>query len=375
VRDIACRQEIERAHPCAEIRAPEVGERFNYVVLRKYPWIFDMRGRKINIKIGDKYEYYESLKNEEYKKVYCTINCDEPEMAIDIDYYITHEIIGQFARFLTYHPDYDKFYNNINLQLSEDEAYKAADKDAHKFAKKKLTDLYNTKFAKKYESRGKLYQGEFRKINALYKVSLEEEYGDSAVIFSAVNTAITNGDNIHSILRNELLKSAEKLGKKNANTGMIQTINEQKLNPFDMYCKYVTKGGICDIAHKTHNASLRRIIVALGKILPDFEKLCESHIDIMQKIVYDSRKTNGDDNEILSQFSACHFSNAQHDLVVTMWDLYNELSATYQCIHENNRLREELSYLKSAHIGAQVIPPSVKLASKDELKEWFNKNN
>jgi DNA polymerase elongation subunit (family B) len=66
---------------------PLPNERFDYVVTKKYPFIYDEKGLKSVIKVGDKMEYYT------YAKTH--------DIEIDLDYYMTGGVIGQFAQFLS----------------------------------------------------------------------------------------------------------------------------------------------------------------------------------------------------------------------------------------------------------------------------------
>lgn len=381
-------REIEKKYPNTEIRAPEAGERFNYIVLRKYPWCFDMRGRKIDIKIGDKYEYFESLKNEEYKKIYRTENPDEPDMTIDIDYYISHEIIGQFARFLTYHPEYDKFYNISAAGGVEDDdlldhAYKEADKKAHNFAKKKLREFYDARYAKQYESRGKIYQGNFRQINKIYKKSLEQQYGNIAAVFNPINTIITRGDETYTSMREGFIKNAKTRGKNSADTGILQLVRDKNLNPFALACKYTAKGGICDQRKLQYEASAKKILAEFDKLIPEFESITIKHMAVMQDIINKTRKESSvelDEDLILSHFAAHYLisdTNNEFTLVSKAWDVFNDLVGIYQSEYENELIHKELKFLKSRQVGAQIIPPSLQVDKKtteEDLRSWLERN-
>jgi DNA polymerase elongation subunit (family B) len=80
----------ERGDPLCPEPAP--GERFEYVVVRKYPYKYDMQGRKTTISVADKWEYF----------TYAKAN----NLEIDLDYYMTGGIVGQFSQMVAYMPQF-----------------------------------------------------------------------------------------------------------------------------------------------------------------------------------------------------------------------------------------------------------------------------
>ena len=98
-----------------------IGERFDYVLVKR-PTL-DANQRRIRWKTGDKYEYPEELSNGE---------------VIDIDYYVEHEIIGQFARFIVCCDEFQVPDSNGNI----------TDKYSIGLAKKYLIKLYKRDYVK-----------------------------------------------------------------------------------------------------------------------------------------------------------------------------------------------------------------------------------
>ncbi len=78
-------------------------ERFNYVLVKKYPYVYDLRGRKKELSIGDKMELSEIA--------------ERNKMEIDLDYYMKGSINGQLARLITYHD----MFTVEPLDMSDDE--------------------------------------------------------------------------------------------------------------------------------------------------------------------------------------------------------------------------------------------------------------
>lgn len=100
---------------------PIPNERFKYIIVERYPWKFDHRGRKSNLQIGDKMEYLSYV--------------EENNLKIDMDYYIT-EIIGVIARLAAYHPMF-----HVNPVSDSAEDHKKSEEKIYANAKKYLETL------------------------------------------------------------------------------------------------------------------------------------------------------------------------------------------------------------------------------------------
>ena len=200
---------LTETNPTLGIKIPEVGDRFPYVIVKRYPWRYDMKGRQQNLKMGDKYEFIESLQNEKYQAIV-------GELEIDMDYYVTNEIIGQFSRFIIYHKDYDIEYKP-NMT---DEEYKKADKKAWEYAKKKLTDYYNLKYSTKYQKKGKLYKKIAKQTTGILKSKINDVYGNSGDLINITNEINTisdvdvNNSMIYSDIYNKIISQANKVAFK-----------------------------------------------------------------------------------------------------------------------------------------------------------------
>ena len=128
---------------------PEPYERFNYVLVkiddpRK---LYDLRGCKITISKSDKMEYMDIA--------------EKDNKSIDLEYYFEKQLIGQFARLMSYDTEFHVYtYEDGVLELNDD-------KTMNKCKKYLLSIASNyTDVASDY---GKLYKQIFRTINSKYK--------------------------------------------------------------------------------------------------------------------------------------------------------------------------------------------------------------
>lgn len=417
--------EIEASHPETGIKSPELGERFSYIVARKYPWAYDLRGRKQNIKVGDKYEYAASLKNEKYQ------NCIGEKVEIDLDHYIMNEIIGQLARFVIYHPDYDQFFASLRGDSEDveiEKIYKAADMKAHNFAKKKLRDFYKERFARSYNEKGAVYKDIFKKTNTLLNKGLENKYGEAFTLFNITNTITTNYDidegtdgevvsftdkHMKEELKEKIITEAQKMANKRVRVYIKEIMNQNKVNPFNLFSRYVAgPNSICEIRKRSYTKNIEKIKKELDALIPEFQKVCAENVQILTSLVTAIRKQNNlenpgateekpedieiDEDQIQEFLEEKGFSledldeheddEPNHDgneKVYELYDLFIRLVAEYRNLFEVEEIKKQIAYYKEKSVKGQAVPPSVQkelLATKkgtikDDFGEWLKKKN
>jgi hypothetical protein len=118
-------------------------ERFSYVIVKKYPYKYDYKGRQIPLQKSDKMEYLDIVKKYNYD--------------IDLKYYFDNQLTGQFARLITYDPEFEIIINN---DIDEDKTYNQCQKYVLK-----LADQYNNN----YKDRNKIFKKVYKEINNKYK--------------------------------------------------------------------------------------------------------------------------------------------------------------------------------------------------------------
>jgi DNA polymerase elongation subunit (family B) len=129
-------------------------ERFQYVIIYKYPYKYDLKGRKIPLKIGDKMELPEFVKG--------------GQQEIDLNEYMEGGINGQLARLITYYPEF--YIHCTNEELTDDDYMKTIEGKIYLNAKKYI-DKYSEPFNKSYTCKGDIY----KKISASSKYILDKQ--------------------------------------------------------------------------------------------------------------------------------------------------------------------------------------------------------
>lgn len=179
-----------------------VNERFNYVIVKKYPYKYNHRGCQEPVSMGDRMYLVDNLDSSGGSE---PLDVNKMKIDIDLNYYMKSSIIGQLGRLITYH---EKFHvdahdenNNISLDAAEKKIYIAACKF--------ITD-YCSKYDFKYYKLGNVYQAIFRKTNKEIKTQLE----NFDEITSLLLTSKIDVDEVKESLEKITCSHAKKIIKK-----------------------------------------------------------------------------------------------------------------------------------------------------------------
>lgn len=172
------------------------GERINYVIVKKYPFNYDIKGKKTKLSIGDKMEIAEIAKEE--------------NMKIDLDYYMEKSINGQLARFITYHRDFQPAHRGeedlVEMKKTEDDILKKA---------RKYVDAFCKAYYTKYDDMGVLYKNIYKTSANIIKDKFNSKYQEKDLI-KLIN--LNPGDDLETWLLEKIIKIVEKK-KHNINYG------------------------------------------------------------------------------------------------------------------------------------------------------------
>jgi len=130
-------------------KAPEPYERFNYVIIKKYPYKYDYKGRQIALKKSDKMEYVETVIENNYE--------------IDFKYYFDNQISGQFARLLSYDEEFTEYSMDPETNQLEYDDIKTLNK-CKKYILK-LVDMHGNQ----YVDRNKVFKNIYKEISKRYQ--------------------------------------------------------------------------------------------------------------------------------------------------------------------------------------------------------------
>jgi DNA polymerase elongation subunit (family B) len=128
--------------------APEPLDRFRYVIVKKYPYKYDLKGCKKELSVGDRMEYADRAK--------------QLDMEIDLDYYMSSGVCGQLARFISYD---NRFY--VEPRDDSDEAYNEAETKNINACKKHILGCYE-RWSQKHVSKGPALKSLYKKVNTVF---------------------------------------------------------------------------------------------------------------------------------------------------------------------------------------------------------------
>ena len=172
---------------------PEAGERFNYVIVKRdlISDMFDIHGRKIAIKKGDRME--------------CVTVARGKNLIIDITFYMINYGVGICARFINYDDEF---------QLKDEEDDKKIDEYSQKMAKKYLENFI--KRLENIDSNILRQQGNIYK-KAFHSVVKKSKEGLSPLIAGLFHgkiinyeTFINNIDTLYDTVNNNIIQYIEK---------------------------------------------------------------------------------------------------------------------------------------------------------------------
>lgn len=371
-----------------EGRNVKPGERFKYVIVKKYPFKYDGRGRKKALSVGERMEFADVAR--------------EKGLAVDIDHYMSGSVNGQLGRFIVYHYN---FY--VEADSDDIEDIKTAEKKTYQNACKYIEGLCS-KYYTCYASKGKIYQKVFRSANKLIKTELQAKYENKQIVDLLACSWDT--DKLEQWMSDKAEKEAVKYMKKSdygvsyvekkiihrpSNTSKNQVIEE--------LCKaYLGPGKILDIREglyaKRKNQQARNLsdnVKNLENVYSMYNMLTSKISDIIKDIIdVDSRFEEPSDRKNIEYDDIAETKNIDLDILEDeardqvdivskdkrFWMLMNTLKDIYEHLVNNEiyimkvrRTADHLKFLKAKKNRMYSLGKidQVKLAKKltDETME------
>ena len=323
---------VERNDPA--FPPPTPGDRFEYVIAKKYPFRYDLKGRKSKLSVGDLMEYYQYAKSN--------------NIPIDLNYYMTGGIISQFSQFVAYHSQFE-----VPVQADD---YDSAEKKTVALANKFIKSLCDT-YAETPKCKG---------------VRMKKLYKTANTFFNChVNTIINNknkckmlsyniNDDIYTFLNGIVVSICEKSVKGSAKKIVEDIIKAHGINKLKELKKMLS----------THYKNKNSLITFYGikKYHEENEvrDTIKNNIDIL-KGVYEKRDEN---LRLLINKLDCNeeINDSMIDMsfkegLDMMYSLYNKMININRIYLEYKQILIEIDF----KLGINTIPPSINL--KEEKKE------
>ena len=317
---------------------PEPGERFKYVIVKKYPFVYDEKGRQIPLKKGDKMEYLEYVK--------------ENNLEIDLDYYFMNELTGQFARLISYDIEFEEY---IDGKLNEDKSF-----DNCKKYIKQIASIYNSS----YINRGPLFKEVYKtihkklkeknKINRSNKLNFILSFGNHIEIHNLETNLINSIDlfinvtyNYKSIANNIILNY-----KNNKKNYLYKLHNLYNINNKSYYTQlikllnnniYIIKNDLLTILIKDDlykylfnldNINIKNIIDYI-KLKYKFDIICENN---KNNLTLENICSNDELEHILNNNDL--YYNIDINIIINIYNLLIKLISLYKLLKINKYLFE-----------------------------------
>ncbi len=371
---------IQAQYPKMGIDPPEVGMRFQYIITKKYPWTYDFRGNQKNISKADQYEYLHAFDNAEYVKM-----CGGLE--IDIEYYITSEIVGHFARFILYHPD----FADIKFDYSDKEAYKAADAAARKRAVDLLKAYYNQRFSTKYTNRGPIYKKIHSSVDSIMTTKLASVVGDSVKILKIVKPVnveqyLSGGVAGSSQLVGHMCEHARKTSVRYCCNLPIQNLMRISDNPQQLLrCTVLSKDSYYSMRYSLLKQAEHSLRAEISELMPALQKISALSIDSLARSV-----TNIAEQNHVNQMTSVEgvqvpvseadidisavLSDPELDYLDVLYDKYMDLISVYKQFAELESYRNSARTYSSLKTNPESMPCGfIKRNLKEDYEDFVRR--
>lgn len=342
---------------------PRPSERIQYVITKEYPWSYDFRGCQTKLLTGDKLWYPEDIEAENKE--------------IDMAYYMTNQVSGQFAQFLSYCEEF-----HVDPIDDTDEALKAADKKIGENAKAWINVLNNehsptpinkgSALKKAYNRTSKPYylkaSGVLSKQSiTLFKSKLGDDLGQlyqntiSMIKTSATKDAANYADAYVSRVIKEngvdfiyALKILYNAGSNSIYNETQQILNRKLIEANDLF--------IVDLPQfinmfTARNHTLNTVVNMAAESM-ELDKLIPMRTEDLPNPVNDTRCTDAE------AYAAEH--DIDYTTVALFTEHYNTLHVMYANINKNDAILKEINFRVTKLADKDAMPPTINV--DDEIK-------
>ena len=325
------------------IELPEKYQRFNYVIVKKYPYTYDIKGRQTKLGVGDKMELVETVK--------------KLDLEIDLLYYFENEILGQMARFITYDTEYEIIKDG---EVDELGTFNNC---------KKVIKLFADKYNNTYKNIGKIYKDLYRtvkknikpcknnRLNYILSINNTQvnEYNDIIINLEKYAEKTININYINKIInryKKEVKKEDEKNDyiyklhniysnkKKSFYNKTLQQLNDNLINDKTKLYQLLQNNNLLDKIIHYNDINISTIINYIKKIYDFNSKCCNynSEINTLNEIINDNEINNIINNDEL-------YIDIDVDIINKIYNLIISLISNYKLIYIHKKINYEIYIL------------------------------
>ncbi len=342
---------------------PEAGDKFEYIVVKKEQR-YTLQGNKIDLKKGDKMELM---------RVYRASQDTPNPMEIDLNYYMKGMIIGIFARFIAYHPDFQPPAGQYDM--SDKEQYKKMDQhcigEATKYLEK-LCDSITGFNAADITRRGRDYRAIYRNTNKRLIADATARYGGAGFIMHNIN--VHNESKEIGAQSTRIINQFKEISKEMSvenDIGQLyldMTTARKGPNLFAMRRHYMGTQGtnITKIRLQLCEKKESLIVEQLYQIVPRAARIVYNHENNIIQLIEDMRKAKYDDTVDITdgELDAINgLSDEEQRTISEMHNLLVQLIAVYR-IRSNT-----LSITKAIEIAKTKLINDAPIISSTAMRD------
>jgi DNA polymerase elongation subunit (family B) len=343
---------------------PQPAERFDYVVVKKYPFKYDLKGRKTKLKVGERWEYYTYAKKH--------------ELVIDLNYYMEGGIIGQFGQFMACVPQFQIIPEN-----KTDHARDIAEVKTLNSAKKHIKEICK-RYANTPLCQGPLMKKLYKIANTAYVESGgKERYSFSDCdLFKSIKDSIENDKKKSSeYYANCYVDYMQKKFGKNIIYSLFKIFNSSDnslLKYRTIHAKKIEMEAKLDFRQNKKEYALlfasrnnfiknkiRQMKLAVGVVN---DNLWDGNIDI---------KTLDEDERIHAIVGVQNETqnNLHEDIMEKFDNVYTKLRVSSTYIAQTKSIIDEVKFRMDMRQQLNTIPPSIDVNDEHQQAIEFIKNN
>ena len=334
---------------------PEPGERFNYVIIKKYPYKYDFKGRQIPLKKADKMEYLEIVIENNYE--------------IDLKYYFDNQLSGQFARLLSYDNEFTEYSIDDESGQFEYDDNKTLNK-----CKKYILQLVEM-HGNNYIDRNKVFKNIYKEISKKYKdikytkINIDTYNKKYDILFTTLNNASDDTSNLYKLINDNIEKYVNKTYNfsilsnniikkyKNNEKTLIQlyngkhssfynlqqnALNTRYSSKLDIFLKNIIEKKLSNIIFNIDNMNIINIIQHIRQKY-NIDKICGSQEEI--DTIYDII----DENELeINLLDIDLYTKIDPDLIKKIYNDYIHLIALKKLNILNTYIYNNVHIVKSS---------------------------
>ncbi len=335
---------------------PTPGERFNYVIIKRYPYKYDYKGRQKPISKADKMEYLDIVRKYNYD--------------IDLKYYFDNQLTGQFARLISYDNEFEQLF--LNTETNE---YDIDDDKTLNSCKKYILRLVD-QYSNIYTDKQPIFKDLYKKVDNYYKneksniyknhynillssKKIDEKMSIYEIIINNINQYLENKkidiiskDNITKLSK---LKNITKLynKKKESYYSKQQSILEAKFNTeLNEFIQYLNKYNLTDKLFQIDSYNLSNIVMTLRQDL-DLESIYEQEDINVDSLI---------NNETIMQYLKKKelYLNIDNEILNIIYNKYICLISIKETLLKNSTLLERIYNKKFSNNEFSLKPSTLK---------------